>query len=255
MSTNVDLRLQAWQDRAREDQAIPLYTATVGSLGPGPGTKILHLGCGTGTALEIAVRHGATTAGLDSSADLLTIARDRLPDTDLRLGDSVEAPYDTGCFDQVMAFDAVQYAERPADVVAELARITRPGGVVAIGLWHNWSGREASAFINAVRGAVPAPPAGIRPVADLSRLREVMMESGLDVYISAEVTHRHDYPDLDAAWQAMTTSRYVARAIEVAGEDAAHELFVSRFAHRDRPDGSIEQDDLFQYAVGRVTRH
>jgi SAM-dependent methyltransferase len=232
-----------------------LYSATVGSLGPGPGTRILHAGCGTGTALRVAARHGATTAGLDSSPELLTIARDRLPDADLRLGEAVDAPYDTGCFDQVMAFDAVQHAERPAAVVAELARITRPGGVVAIGLWHNWSGREASAFMNAVRGSVPAPPAGVRPVADLSRLREVMTESGLDVYISAEVTHRHDFPDLETAWQAMTASRHVARAIEIAGEDAAHDLFVTHFAHRGRPDGSIEQDDLFQYAVGRVTRH
>jgi SAM-dependent methyltransferase len=152
-----------------------------------------------------------------------------------------------------MAFDAIQYTEPPAVAVAELARVTRPGGSVVIGLWHNWSGREASAFLNAVRGLVPPGPPDAQPVRDLARLREVMTEAGLDVYAFAEVTRRYDFPSLDAAWRAMTSSPNVARAIEVVGMEAAHEVFLANFSHQQRPDGSIQQDNLFQYAVGRAT--
>ena len=237
----------------REEQVRPLYVAAIGALFPGPATRLLHVGCGTGTALQIAAFSGADTAGLDVSPDLLTVARKRLPDADLRAADTAELPYDRGCFDQVMAFDAIQYAELPAVAVAELARVTRPGGVVAIGLWHNWSGREASAFLNAVRGPVPPGPPVIRPIRDLSRLREVMVETGLDVYAHAEITHRYDFASLDAAWESMTASPHVARAIEIVGVEAAHEVFVANFANRRRPDGSIQQDNLFQYALGRAT--
>jgi SAM-dependent methyltransferase len=236
-----------------ETQLRPLYVASIGALEPGPGTRLLHVGCGTGAALALAAQQGAEVAGLDASVKLLKVARDRLPDADLRVADAAELPYDRGCFDQVIAFDAIQYMEPPAVAVAELARVTRPGGSVAIGLWHNWSGREASAFLNAVRGLVPAGLPNSQPVRDLARLREVMMEAGLDVYAFAEVTRRYDFPSLEAAWAAMTSSPNVARAIEVIGMEAAHEVFMANFGHQQRPDGSIQQQNLFQYAVGRAT--
>jgi SAM-dependent methyltransferase len=236
-----------------EAQLRPLYVASVGALDPGPGTRLLHVGCGTGTALDLAARQGAEVAGLDASVELLKIARDRLPDADLRVADAAELPYDRGCFDQVMAFDAIQYIEPPAVAVAELARVTRPGGSVVIGLWHNWSGREASAFLNAVRGLVPAGAPETQPVRDLYRLREVMVEAGLDVYAFAEVTHRYDFGSLDEAWRSMTSSPNVARAIEIVGMEAAHDVFMANFGNQKRPDGSIQQDNLFQYAVGRAT--
>jgi ubiquinone/menaquinone biosynthesis C-methylase UbiE len=236
-----------------EKQVRPLYVAAVGALDPGPGTRLLHVGCGTGSALRIAAASGAEVAGLDASADLLTVARRRLPDADLRVADAVELPYDRGCFDQVMAFDAIRYTEPPAVAVAELARVTRPGGSVVIGLWHNWSGREASAFLNAVREMAPTVPQAVQPVRDLYRLREVMVETGLDVYAFAEVTQRYDFGSLDAAWGSMTSSPHVAHAIDIVGPDAAYEIFIANFAHQQRPDGSIQQSNLFQYAVGRAT--
>jgi SAM-dependent methyltransferase len=236
-----------------EEQLRPLYIAALGALDPRPGTRLLHVGCGTGTALRLAARSGAEVAGLDASVDLLKVARERLPDADLRVADAAELPYDRGCFDQVMAFDAIQYTEPPAVAVAELARVTRPGGSVVIGLWHNWSGREASAFLNAVRGLVPVGAPGSQPVRDLYHLREVMVEAGLDVYAYAEVTRRYDFPSLDAAWESMRFSPNVARAIEVIGMDAAHEVFLANFGNQRRADGTIQQDNLFQYAVGRAT--
>ncbi|MCO6011155.1 methyltransferase domain-containing protein [Actinoallomurus purpureus] len=239
--------------RVREEQVRPLYAATLAALGPEPGTRLLHVGCGTGTALSLAAFTGADLAGIDSAADLLSHARERLPDADLRAAETIELPYDRGCFDQVMAFDAIQYAASPAVAVAELARVTRPGGVVAIGLWHNWSGREASAFLSAVRGRVPTPPTQGPPVHDLYRLREVMVEAGLDVFASAEVTHRNDFASLEAAWDSMTASPNVSLAIDVMGVEAAHEIFVANFATMQRADGSIQQEHLYQYALGRAT--
>jgi hypothetical protein len=51
----------------------------------------------------------------------------------------------------------------------------------------------------------------------------------------------------------MQASPNVARAIDVVGLDAAHDVFMSNFGNLRRPDGSIQQHNLFQYAVGRAT--
>jgi hypothetical protein len=51
----------------------------------------------------------------------------------------------------------------------------------------------------------------------------------------------------------MRFSPNVARAIEVIGMDAAHEVFLANFGNQRRADGTIQQDNLFQYAVGRAT--
>src|SRR3954462_5637960 len=86
-----------------EAQLRPLYIASIGALDPGPGTRLLNVGCGTGTALELAAKARARVSGLDASADLLKIARVRLPVADLGVADAAELPYARGCFDQVMA--------------------------------------------------------------------------------------------------------------------------------------------------------
>lgn len=236
----------------RAEQLRPLYTAVVVALAPDRGMRLLHVGCGTGMGLRIAAVTGAEISGLDACPRTLATARGHLPDADLRAADPAELPYDRGCFDQVMAFEVVQYAACPMTVIRELARVTRPGGTVAVGLWHNWSGREASAFLSAVRHLVP-PSRRTTHVRDLYRLRELMVEAGLDVYSSAEITHRYNFASLDETWLSMADSPYVARAIELMGADAAYDTFLATFANQRQADGSVRQDNLFQYALGRAT--
>lgn len=58
---------------------------------------------------------------------LLEVAKERAPDADLRVGDREELPYDSGTFDYVTAFNAVQYATDPRRALAQLARVAKPG--------------------------------------------------------------------------------------------------------------------------------
>ena len=53
----------------------------------GAGTRLLDAGCGAGLALALAAQRGAVVTGLDASAGLLAVARERLPEADLREGD------------------------------------------------------------------------------------------------------------------------------------------------------------------------
>jgi SAM-dependent methyltransferase len=125
---------QTWA-KFQESQMRPLYDTTLDALEPLAGRALLDAGCGAGLALRLAADRGAAVSGLDASAPLLEVARERSPEASLRTGDIQALPYDDAGFDVVTSFNAIQYAADPAAAVAQLARVCRAGGQVAIGVW------------------------------------------------------------------------------------------------------------------------
>ena len=69
--------------------------------------RLLDVACGSGLAVELASVRGATCAGIDASARLLAVARDRAPDADLRVGDMCDLPWDDDTFDVATSFRGV----------------------------------------------------------------------------------------------------------------------------------------------------
>lgn len=238
----------------QEPQMRPLYEATIAALAPGPGTRLLDAGCGSGLALQLAAASGATVSGLDATPELLAIARERLPEADLRVGDLEELPFDSGVFDMATAFNSLQYAADPKAAMAELLRVTRPGGLVAIGLWGDPARCQTETLFQALRALAPPPPGTPSPL-DLSapgKLQAYMAEAGLEPVTSGEAPCAFRYPDLDTAWRYHISAGPLVRAIEVVGEPAVREAFLRCHEGFVRPDGSVQQDSVFQYAIGRV---
>lgn len=91
-------------------------------------SRLLDLGCGTGMFLE---RQGESrkTFGLDFSPEALAFTRRRGLNR-LVCGDSQLLPFRDACFDIVTAFDLIEHVDRDGDVVAEVHRILRPGGIL-----------------------------------------------------------------------------------------------------------------------------
>jgi SAM-dependent methyltransferase len=111
------------------------------------GLRVCDAGCGTGrfaARLEVA---GAHVTGVDRDTAALAIARKRFAG-DLVEGDVQNLPFPDGGFDAVFAVTVCEFTADPAVVVAELARITRPGGHVVIGTlnprspWGAWNRRR-----------------------------------------------------------------------------------------------------------------
>ncbi|MBB4268023.1 class I SAM-dependent methyltransferase [Roseospira visakhapatnamensis] len=100
--------------------------------------RILDVGCGGGMFLEMALSHGCRAAGLDHSADMVaeTRARNARAVADGRLevvqGDAAALPFPDGAFDAVYCLHAFFFFPRPAEAIAEMARVVTPGGRVAI---------------------------------------------------------------------------------------------------------------------------
>jgi SAM-dependent methyltransferase len=153
-------RARDWAEVQEATTVLPLFEAIADSLGVGAGTRVLDVGCGAGRFLRLAADRGADVAGLDATAALVAIARERLPGADLREGEMERLPWDDGSFDAVSGINAFQYAARPAAAAAEAARVVRHGGLVAVATWGRPEDCEAAAYLGALGMLLPPPPPG-----------------------------------------------------------------------------------------------
>lgn len=97
-------------------------------LGIGPGDTVLDLACGTGDFALLAGERGARVIGLDFARQMLLRGVDRdLPGTDLVQGDALNLPLATDSIDVVVSGFALRNFTSIPPVVAELARVLRPG--------------------------------------------------------------------------------------------------------------------------------
>ena len=98
----------------------------------GPGSRALDVATGTGD-LAIALRgRGADVVGLDFSEGMLELARVKAPDIRFEQGNALELPYADGEFDAVtVGFGARNFSDLGRGL-AEMARVTRPGGRVVV---------------------------------------------------------------------------------------------------------------------------
>src|SRR5688572_14011124 len=99
----------------------------------------LDVGCGTG-ALAQAVLHGAQPAsvlGVDASPGFIDYARACTPDARARfeIGDAQALPLDANSVDVAVSGLMVNFVPQPERALAEMARVVRPGGTVAIYVW------------------------------------------------------------------------------------------------------------------------
>ncbi|MFF7140536.1 class I SAM-dependent methyltransferase [Streptomyces nodosus] len=115
----------------------PAYAAAVRDLGLHEGDRVLDAGCGTGralTPLRKAVGASGVVLGTDLTPAMLEAARRAGRDRDgrLLLADVTALPLRTESLDAVFAAGLISHLPHPADNLRELARVVRPGGLLAL---------------------------------------------------------------------------------------------------------------------------
>ncbi len=132
-----------------------------------PGERLLDAACGAGVFALRAARVGAVVTGIDIAANLIARARERAQADGLPIqfdeGDVEALPYDDASFDTVVSQFGSIFAPRPEAVVAEMARVLKPGGRAVLFCWtpQSWVGR----LVRTVVSGAPVPPPGPSPLA------------------------------------------------------------------------------------------
>ncbi|WP_235995697.1 methyltransferase domain-containing protein [Nonomuraea montanisoli] len=175
------------------------------------GAPAVDVGCGTGRAVAELRERGARPIGVDLSADMIGIARDRWPGADFRMGDAYDLPLGDG---EVAAYRADKVFHELGDAeraLREAVRVLSPGGRVALA-GQDWdaividSGHPlvTRAIVHARADQIPDPRAA-------RRYRDLLLTGGFtDVHVEV-----HTAVLTDAALLPMATNQ--ARAALAAG--------------------------------------
>jgi SAM-dependent methyltransferase len=144
----LDARYEYWHPanlfiyQARERAVLSLLRRS--RLLPLTGRRVLDVGCGDGSVLRDLQRYGSREAdlyGIDLLTDRVDRARDLMPRAHIDTGDASSLPFEDEYFDLTLGFtllSSVVDTEVRQRVASEMARVTRPGGVVLLyDFWTN----------------------------------------------------------------------------------------------------------------------
>lgn len=127
-----------------------------------PAMRVLDVACGTGNLAIPAAKAGAIVTGVDIATNLLEQARGRAIREGVNVqfdeGDAEQLPYPDASFDLIVSMYGAMFAPRPERAAAELVRVCRPGGQIAMA---NWTPRGFTGQMFKVTGAHVPPPPGV----------------------------------------------------------------------------------------------
>ncbi len=205
------------------------YVAVHHLLGVDAGDRLLDVACGSGLAIELARLRGAQCAGIDASARLVAVARLRSPESDIRIGDMHDLPWEQGTFDVVTSFRGI-WGTTP-DAVAEISRVLRPGGSVGLTVWGHLKVSPGAWALGPFRLASQEKVDNQANMVSLGRPgagENLLAGCGFVAIRRVEVPFAWEFADAELFARALASTGPAYEAIQNIGQDAFHQAAVDQ---------------------------
>ena len=238
-----------------EDQHQPTYEAALQRLPLKPGDRVLDVGCGVGVFLRLVTDRGAKAFGLDASEALIELARSRVPEADLRVGDMESLPFADDTFDLVTGFTSFFFANDMVAALREARRVARPGAAVVIQVWGAHDKCSLEAMKEITRPFFPPRPADASPDPDLSQpgaLEAIATDAGLRPETVFDTTWAYRYPDEETLGRALVAPAGVAILVGPQHEEAIKAALVEGLAEHRAADGSYRLENEYRFLIARA---
>jgi len=250
-----------WGNAPFEEVATGLadvHDAIVAAVGPAEGKQWLEVACGTGELAQRAARTGAEVTGVDFAPVLVETAKRQAAeaglDIDFRVGDAENLEFPDASFDVVTSTFGAMFAPDQPATAAELARVTKPGGRLALANWTPDGG--VGVMFRLFAQFQPPPPEGAGAPLDWGRPEHVkqLLGDAFDLQIEERVSP-YDAPSAEEYWATFSPSfgplKTLLENSDEAKQEEVHRAFVDGFtAQFGLPDGSIRHTREYLLVTG-----
>lgn len=222
-------------------------------LGLAAGEELLDVACGTGNLTLPAARAGARVTGLDIAGNLLLQLQARAAEEGLRIqldeGNCEALPYPDASFDTLVSMFGVMFAARPDRAAAELLRVCRPQGRIALA---NWVPDGFVGQMFRTTAAYVPPPAGVpSPLlwGDEATVRERLAGTTTLRFTRRMMTFEYPFPpalvvEHFRAWYGPTKRAF--DGLEPEARRSLHQDLVALWTEHNRAsDGTTRVDSTY----------
>lgn len=194
--------------RLMDHYSAPLAVAFADEAGIRRGQRALDVGCGPGalTAELVSRLGGPAVCAVDPSRSFTAAARERLPEVDIRVSGAENIPFPGDAFDATLAQLSVHFMTDPVAGLREMARVTRPGGVVGACVWDHAGGRSPVALVwQAAHELDPSAPdeSGLAGVRE-GHLASLFADAGLTGARATALTVQARHASFEEWWEPFT---------------------------------------------------
>jgi SAM-dependent methyltransferase len=253
-----------WAERARDwaevmegwnGWGIPLYRQVLERLNVGAGIDLLDVGCGAGRFCRIAADRGARVSGIDATAPLVEIARERIRGADLRVGDVEALPWPDDSFDLVTGFNSFFFAADLVHALGEARRVARPGGQVALTVFGRPERCESTPMFAALGQLLPSESDehdGSPALHEEGALESLAEQAGLTPQEAGYLDVVEEYPDLEILLRGYLAHGSVVRAVRNSDERRVREALSEGVRSLITASGGVRIADEYRYLIARA---
>ncbi len=238
----------------------PLFIGFIGSIHDGD--HVLDVGCGTGSLTFTIAKTAqfSKIVGIDTSEGFIEYVRSTNTDprVTFEVGDAQQLPYPDASFDKSLAQIVLGQVPDPCRVVAEMVRVTRPGGMVAACNWDHTGGMELWSILRKSVAALDPSAENLRTSNFRTKegaMPALLVESGLREVEETALTVLLNYGSFDDLWSPLLRGvgpwgSYIAK-LSPEHKQALRDR-VRQEVLKGKPDGPFTLQALAWAACGKV---